>query len=178
MIDGFQDNVNQSFGHGGHLGFFGKSQNGESGILAITYCHLGLKSSSVSLYSRRFPRYRQLKFWASDNMGFSGRTSQDSQNDIWPIAYYPLVCKTINPGVKQSSISKWMELVLLHRCHLECSPWIYPLSLSSNVDLGIIAGNLQGPWSFISLVLTCSQFCHSLKEEITTRQKGDIALWP
>ncbi len=48
---------------------------------------LGSKSSSVSLYDRRFPRYRQSKFRASDNRGFSRRTSQNVQNGSWELAY-------------------------------------------------------------------------------------------
>ncbi len=47
----------------------------------------GSKSSSVSLYDRRFSRYRQSKFRASDNRGFSWRTSQNVQNGSWVVAY-------------------------------------------------------------------------------------------
>ncbi len=83
-IDGVRDNGNRSFGHGGHLGFFRTSQNG---IFGIWFYPLGSKSSSVSLYDRRFPRYRQLKFRASDNRGFLWRTSQNGQNGFWATAY-------------------------------------------------------------------------------------------
>ncbi len=34
-IDGLRDNGNQSLGHGGHLGFFKTSQNGQNGQLLI-----------------------------------------------------------------------------------------------------------------------------------------------
>ncbi len=55
-IDGFRDNGNRSFGCGGHLGFFRTSQNGQNGILGNCLLPSGSKSSSVSLYDRRFPR--------------------------------------------------------------------------------------------------------------------------
>ncbi len=47
----------------------------------------GSKSSSVSLYDRRFSRYRQSKFRASDNRGFSCRMSQNVQNGSWAVVY-------------------------------------------------------------------------------------------
>ncbi len=55
-IDGFRDNGNQSFDFGGHLGFFKSSQNGQNGNLGNFLLSSGSKSSSVSLYDRRFPR--------------------------------------------------------------------------------------------------------------------------
>ncbi len=55
-IDGLRDNGNRSFGCGGHLGFFGTSQNGQNGILGNCLLPSGSKSSSVSLYDRWFPR--------------------------------------------------------------------------------------------------------------------------
>ncbi len=55
-IDGCRDNSNRSFGRDGHLGFFGTSQNSQNGILGNCLLPLGSKSSSVSLYDRRFPR--------------------------------------------------------------------------------------------------------------------------
>ncbi len=63
------------------------SENSQNGIYCITYCPLGLKLSSISLYDRRFSRYRQSKFRASDNSGFSWRTSQNIQNGFWAVAY-------------------------------------------------------------------------------------------
>ncbi len=67
-IDDFQDIGNQSFGrviigdfHDEHL------------KMGLGHLHMPLwsKSSSVSLYDRRFSRYRQSKFRASDNREFS-----------------------------------------------------------------------------------------------------------
>ncbi len=63
-IDGFRDIVNRSFGRV-IIGDF------RDECLKTAKMGFGSKSSSVSLYDRRFPRYRQSKFRASDNRGFS-----------------------------------------------------------------------------------------------------------
>ncbi len=69
-IDGFRDIGNRSFGrviigdfHDEHL---------KKSKMGFEQLHMpsGSKSSSVSLYDRRFSRYRQSKFRASDNRGF------------------------------------------------------------------------------------------------------------
>ncbi len=59
--------------------------------MGLGHLHMpsGSKSSSVSLYDRRFSRYGQSKFQASDNRGFSWRTSQTGQNGFLGICIFP-----------------------------------------------------------------------------------------
>ncbi len=81
-IDGFGDIGNQSFGRV-IIGYF-RDERLKTTKMVFGQLHmpLGSKSSSVLLYDRRFLRYRQSKFRASDNGGFSRRTSQ---NGSWAL---------------------------------------------------------------------------------------------
>ncbi len=67
-IDGFRDMGNRSFGRV-IIGDFGEDHL-KTSKMGLGIFHSPLESSSVSLYDRRFSRYGQLKFRASDNRGF------------------------------------------------------------------------------------------------------------
>ncbi len=70
-IDGFRDIGNRSFGRV-TIGDF-HDERLKTAKMGLGQLHMpsGSKTSSVSLYDRQFSRYRQSKFRAIDNRGFS-----------------------------------------------------------------------------------------------------------
>ncbi len=70
-INGFRDISNRSFGRG--IIWDLRDERLKRAKMGLGQLHMpsGSKSSSVSLYDRRFSRYQQSKFRASDNRGFS-----------------------------------------------------------------------------------------------------------